>query len=70
MCATVEAYYLRLERAELGPDWRKRPSNIGSFVFHALILLGIAFWMHPWSKAGGPSKVVSVQVIMMRSSVV
>jgi hypothetical protein len=67
--ATAEIYYLRLERAEVDPDWRKRPSNIGSVALHSLALIVLIIWAHPWAKAGGPSKVVSVQVVMIRSSV-
>jgi hypothetical protein len=69
MCATVEVTYWRLERAEVGSDWRKRPSNIGSVALHSLILIGTIIWAYPWAKAGGPSKVIAVQVIMTRPAV-
>jgi hypothetical protein len=62
-------YYVELETAELSSDWRKRPSNIGSAALHALILIVLIIWAHPWAKAGGPSKIVSVYVVMQRPSI-
>ncbi len=67
--AAARLYSFRVERAEINSDWRRRPSTFGSIAVHSLLLLGILIWAHPWAKAGGPSKVVSVQVVMMRSSV-
>jgi hypothetical protein len=65
----LEDIYFRLEEAEVQGDWRKRPSMIGSFLLHSLILVSAILLAYPWAKAGGPSKVVSVEVMMMRASV-
>jgi hypothetical protein len=67
--STLGHYYLQLETAEQNSDWRKRPSNIGSVALHSLILIALIVWAHPWAKAGGPSKVVSVYVVMQRPSI-
>jgi hypothetical protein len=66
--ATLEAAYFRIEADELEGDLRRLPSTVISIAFHGVILAAVILRAFLLSPPGGPSKSVSVEVVMLRPS--
>ena len=61
--------YARAEIAATAEEWWKSPGVAASAAFHSVILIVLVILAYPWLKAGGPSKIVAVEVVMMRSTI-